>query len=362
MPDGPPVSHKTKRPWLGPTINFGLVVLAFTLLGIVLWRNRDQIRVVFAGPLDLRLLALGILIFQISLLITFLRWYILVKVIEPKFTLRSTMLLGFVGYVFNLVIPGAVGGDLIKAAYLVRMHIRRTQAVASMVIDRILGLLGLFVLAGLAGLSAWSMANGDVRKLIMAAWIMMAGTALALVIIFTQALTRLFPNLRQPGRGRLGTIMIELGTMSSIYRSRLDVVFAGLLLSMLVHSLNVLAFYLMGKMLFSTGMATTLGEHFLMVPLTLFTMVVPIPFGALGVGEQVGKQLGDLVGHPNGALAMLSFRVLMYSCGLIAACVYLANIREVRSLTAEAHHLKDELTEGDISEDDADDRTSLSQG
>ena len=52
------------------------------------------------------------------------------------------MLLGFIGIVFNLVIPGAVGGDLIKAAYLVRMHIKKTQAIASMVIDRILGLLG----------------------------------------------------------------------------------------------------------------------------------------------------------------------------------------------------------------------------
>ena len=54
------------------------------------------------------------------------------------------MLLGFIGVVFNLVIPGAVGGDLIKAAYLVRMHIKKTQAIASMVIDRIVGLLALF--------------------------------------------------------------------------------------------------------------------------------------------------------------------------------------------------------------------------
>ena len=91
--------------------------------------------------------ALGIVIFQCSLIITYVRWYLLVRVIEPKFTLRSTMLLGFIGYVFNLVIPGAVGGDFIKAAYLVRMHIKKTQAIASMVIDRILGLLGLFVLA-----------------------------------------------------------------------------------------------------------------------------------------------------------------------------------------------------------------------
>jgi uncharacterized membrane protein YbhN (UPF0104 family) len=361
MPDGRPDSPKPKRPWLGHAINFGLVVLAFTLLGVVLWQNRAKIQEVFAHPLDLRLLALGILIFQISLLITYVRWYVLVKVIDRRFTLRSTMLLGFVGYVFNLVIPGAVGGDFIKAAYLVRMHIRRTQAVASMVIDRILGLLGLFVLSALAGGLAWSMADSDVRKLIMAAWIMTAVATLALVAIFTQALTRLFPGLRHPGRGRLGTIMIELGTMSSIYRRRLDVVFAGLALSVLGHGLNVLAFYLMGKMLFGTAMTTTLGQHYLMVPLTLFTMVVPIPFGALGVSEEVGKQLGNLVGHPNGALAMLSFRVLMYACGLIAACVYLANIREVRGLTAEAHHLEEELAHGEIDDDDSEGMSEVTQ-
>ena len=61
--------------------------------------------------------------------------------------------------VFNLVIPGAVGGDLIKAAYLVRMRIRKTQAIASMVIDRILGLLALFILAAIAGGFAWRLAS-----------------------------------------------------------------------------------------------------------------------------------------------------------------------------------------------------------
>ena len=102
---------------------------------------------------------------------TFVRWFFLVRVIEPKFKFSATVLLGFIGMVFNLVIPGAVGGDLIKAAYLVRMRIRKTQAIASMVIDRILGLLGLFILAAIAGGFAWGLAPTDVRKLIMAAWV-----------------------------------------------------------------------------------------------------------------------------------------------------------------------------------------------
>ena len=66
---------------------------------------------------------------------------------------------------------------------------------------------------------------------------------------------------------------------------------------MVNHALNVVAFYLVGRMLFP-AMTTTLVEHFLMVPLTLFTMAVPLPFGALGLSEEVGDQLFKLVGPP----------------------------------------------------------------
>jgi hypothetical protein len=70
-----------------------------------------------------------------------------------------------------------------------------------------------------------------------------------------------------------------------------------------------------------------------MVPLALFTTAVPLPFGALGLSEQVSDQLFKLVNHPGGAVAMMGYRVLMYAGGLISACVYLANIRQVKSLT-----------------------------
>src|SRR5207248_8333201 len=119
----------------------------------------------------------------VAIVVTFVRWFILVRVIEPRFTLRAALLLGFIGNVFNLVIPGAVGGDLIKAAYLVRMHIKKTQAIASMVIDRIVGLLGLFILASVAGVSIWPMAPPPVRRLIVAAWVATGLGVLVLAVI-----------------------------------------------------------------------------------------------------------------------------------------------------------------------------------
>ena len=165
------MSELKKHRWLGTVVNTALVILAFSLLGLVIGQNREKIREVFSRPLDLKLLALAVAIYFMGMIGTFVRWFYLVRVIEPSFRFSATMLLGLIGMVFNLVIPGAVGGDLIKAAYLVRMRIRKTQAVASMVIDRVVGLLGLFILAAIAGGFAWQLAPTDVRKLIMAAWV-----------------------------------------------------------------------------------------------------------------------------------------------------------------------------------------------
>jgi len=340
------MSKPKKNPVRSLVVNALLVGVAFGLLGYTVWQNRAQIRGVFQRPLDFRLFAAAFACYMGGITVSFARWYALVRVIDRRFTLGQAFLLGFIGNVFNLVIPGAVGGDFIKAAYLVRMDVNRTQAVASMVIDRIVGLLGLFILAGLAGAFAWPMAPPQVRLLIAIVWGAVAAGFLVLTLIFTQALTRAFPRLAQGHSPRAG-VLSELKVMSSTYRSRLDVVAAALASSVLVHLLMTTAFYIVSRALFPTGVPG-FGPHLLMVPLTLFTTAVPIPFGALGVTEQVGKQLFKMVNHPGGDLAMLGFRVLMYAGGLVSACVYVANLNQVRSLTATAEELEEELVENEL--------------
>ena len=43
------MSEPKKRPWLGPVVNGALVVLAFGLLGLVIWQNRGDPRGISAG-------------------------------------------------------------------------------------------------------------------------------------------------------------------------------------------------------------------------------------------------------------------------------------------------------------------------
>ena len=106
-----------------------------------------------------------------------------------------------------------------------------------------------------------------------------------LILIFTQALTRAFPGLLEK-HNRVSGILRELKVMSGTYRSRLDVVAGALAASVLVHTCMVVAFYVVSRAIFRTGLPG-LGQHLVIVPLTLFTTAVPLPFGGTRLTEKL---------------------------------------------------------------------------
>ena len=321
-------------------VNLSLFAVAFGLLALVVYQNRVRIREVFQKQVDYRHFAIGFGIYMTALVITFARWHQLVRAQGLIFSLKDAARLGFIGNIFNLVIPGAVGGDVIKAAFLCRMQPdKKPQAVASMVLDRILGLLGLFLLASVAGAVYWRSADPQVRLLIGLVWGALAVGLAALAVIFSPGLYRPLNRL-VAGRGKLETIVRELEGIGLAYRKTLGRVVGMLGVSTFVHSLFVLAFYEASSALFET--LPTLAEHYLMVPLALFTTAVPLPFGALGLSEGISGKLFELVNQHEGAIAMMAFRILMYGSGIVSACVYLANLRQVRTVAQEASHVVEE--------------------
>jgi glycosyltransferase 2 family protein len=325
---------RSSSPRRGLYLNLTLVAVAFGLLAWVIYGNRFKIAEVFRKPVDYRYFAIGLGLYLTALMVTFARWQQLVLAQGLTFSFRDAVRLGFIGNVFNLVIPGAVGGDVIKAAFLCRMQPeKKPQAVASMVLDRILGLLGLFTLAGLAGALAFSSADRDVRILIGLVWTALTAGFLGLAVVFSPSLYRPLNRL-VAGRGKLERVVRELEAIGLAYRERLPMVFGMLGASILGHSIFVIAFYTASVALFED--LPTLAQHYLLVPLALFTMAVPLPFGALGLSEQISGQLFQMVHHADGAIAMMAFRILMYGAGGVSALVYLANVRQVRTLAKEA--------------------------
>lgn len=315
----------------GVIINVLLTVIALGLLGWTVRSNSQKLAEVWAKKPDLRLFALSLAVYVVALLVTFLRWYKLVVALDLPFRMRDAIRLGFIGNVFNLVIPGAVGGDVVKAAFLCREQEKRTQAVASMVIDRALGLLGLFVLASIFGCFVWAESPYKIRRVIAFAWFMSACGVIGLAILFTPKLYRPLMRLFPTG-GKLAKVFGELVEMARAYRRKLGTIAGCLTLAAASHTLYVFAFYLVDKALFAME-APTLVKHFVVVPLILFSTAIPMPFGALGVSEQIAQGMfGDILNFSGGAIAMLGYRAIMYSAGLVSVLVYLVNIQQVRSL------------------------------
>lgn len=315
------------------------VAAALGIIGYLVWSNWNRIAGAMQGrAVRFDSLALGFAICLAAVLVTFLRWYLLVWAQGLPFRVRDSLRIGFIGFFFNLLIPGAVGGDLVKAVLLAREQERRTVAVATVLIDRIIGLYGLILLGGFATAIFW----GDVQKL--PALRRMGTFTLALVAGSTVALVILFSLAVQHGRladwvSRLpivgGMLREAMGAMA-VYRSKWPVLIVTTVMSVVGHVGFVLAL--------RCGMAAVAPAlpparvHFMIVPLGLMVGAVPLTPGGAGPVEAVMQWLFDSI-EQDGALAllmMLAFRGMQVLVAIVGMLYYLASRRETRRALAEA--------------------------
>ncbi|MFM7130799.1 MAG: lysylphosphatidylglycerol synthase transmembrane domain-containing protein [bacterium] len=298
-----------------------LFLVGFSLLGWAIYSNRAQLARCLSGEISYSRIMAGFLLHLAGMAIAFIRWFFLVRMQGIPIPLADSLRLSIVGALFNLVIPGAVGGDLVKAAYLAQMDIPKVRAFSSMVIDRLLGLLGLFLLASGAGLSAWNSSPPEVHRITIFAILVTMVVLLFLTMVFGGFIKGQSPKA------------IELSAMSAAYRSHLPAIAFWAVASMLIHVCNTWAFYSV-SMGILPDLKIGLATHFQIVPLVLFSTAVPLPLGAIGLSENVSEFLFKNVGHPDGAIAMMGFRILQFGFGLCAVPVYLANLSKMKQLSS----------------------------
>jgi glycosyltransferase 2 family protein len=75
------------------------------------------------------------------------RWQLLAALLKVHGRYREFLAYTFVGMFTNLFVPGLLAGDAARSVYLGRQHGRMGEAIASVVADRGMGLVGLFWLA-----------------------------------------------------------------------------------------------------------------------------------------------------------------------------------------------------------------------
>ena len=112
---------------------------------------------------DWRWLAAGVGAYGVFEILAGIRWQILLRVQGIHITWWRLYGLLLVGLFFSLFIPGGTGGDIIKGYYLLKEAPvgRKTSAALSVVMDRLLGLLGVAVLLGVVTAVQWKWLTAD---------------------------------------------------------------------------------------------------------------------------------------------------------------------------------------------------------
>jgi len=317
-----------------------------------------QRHVVRGEPIQYAYLGLAFLFFALAIPITFVRWYVLVRAQDLPFTIGSAFRLGLLGLFFNTFLPGSVGGDLVKAAGIARGQSRRTVAVATVIMDRIIGLWGLCWLVALLGGAFWlsgtlegTKAEAPSKLIVglalgvvavsMLGWFLLGLLSEAHAVRFADRLERL---------PKVGGSAAEFWRAVRMYRRRQGSVFLALALSLIGFLGFVPSFYFGARALgdAASNMIPTFAEHFLFVPIGLVVQAaVPLP-GGIGASEYGFGKLFGWFGcpEPNGILASLVARVVTWTIGLLGYLVVVAMARTRSVVDAKTNHesTKDKTT------------------
>jgi uncharacterized membrane protein YbhN (UPF0104 family) len=285
---------------------------------------------VFEQPLHWSFLALAAAIGVASVLLTFVRWYVLVRAQGLPFSLPSALRLGMIGFYLSTFLPGSVGGDIIKAAFIAREQSRRTVAVTTVIMDRVIGLCGLVWLVTLVGWCFWVAgilpAGAVLRTIFFGAAGLTAGSLVFWFLLGAWSrdrADRLTTWLR--GIPKIGGPLGELWRAGWMYRCQRRSVGAALGLAMIGHVGFVLMFYFCARAVNLPDEMPSLTAHVFAVPVGM-TIAAGIPTpGGVGGGEFVYGELYKMLGFavPAGVLASLMQRCINWALGLVGYLIYL---------------------------------------
>jgi hypothetical protein len=242
-------------------------------------------------------------------------------ILSPGRSIGLTM----IGALFGSVLPGLIAGDAVKAVYLLRgSGGRKSKAVAAVIVDRLIGLYGLFVLGSTASVAAW--AGGWIQEemypiLLIAPLLTLAGAVILTVLMMLDY-----------GDGTLSHRIISwlprmarnLTFALADYSKHGMALVQAIGISVLSHGCIVLAFVVMAMLVRDP---LTLAQHFALDPLAMVLNIVPLTPGGLGITEGAFAYLFQHAGSSNGAVVALLGRVVQYFVFCIGGTVALIAIR-----------------------------------
>lgn len=261
------------------------LLVATTLTALVLWKANPSATLQVAARADLRwiLAAIGLVVVDRALMAY--RWLVLLCPIDadrrPAF--GAVMRVFFVSTFLGTFLPASVGGDIVRAYGLAQLRVPPGPAVASVLMDRLLGVLSI-VIVGVGGfLIAPAGSLVSTRVIVVSLAVASAVCVAGALAVFSERMATVAHSLlmRLPiaALRRLGTELTQATRAYARFHGELANVLAG---SIGVQILRVLQAYCLGRAL---AIDASPAVYFAFVPLILLVMLLPVSVNGIGTSQ-----------------------------------------------------------------------------
>jgi uncharacterized protein (TIRG00374 family) len=324
-------------------VAFSAALLGY--LGVQAYHD-ERFRELAAGPKNWSILVWTVPCCLAAVTVTILRWQMLVRALGLEFTRRDALRAGFLGYLVNLLPFGLVGGDSLKAVMLIHKNPRRkTEAVATVLVDRVLGLYALLLLAAVSSLllrqdqlqSLDPPDRATVASVCYAVRTLALASTIGLAVMLIPGVThsRLWDLLEHTPL--VGPVLHKLVGAMRAYRRRVDLLLAAIGVSLVIHLFYISSFALMSL---SIGIAPEhqpwVGYIFVIVPPAMIARALPIGAYELTL-NLLFRSISPAGAPPNaGFLIALADRVIQICIASIGLGYWLAGRSEVKEAMHEA--------------------------
>ena len=315
------------------------LVIIFWLLSSI---EREQLHQLQERSKDWGRLALAFGIILVAVITTFIRWFLLVRMLHLPFRLRDAFRLGFLAFLLNFISVGAVGGDLFKAFFIARDQPgRRTEAVATVVVDRLVGFYALLIVGSVAILSAPPSTVAVIQAIRNSVLAVAAVATVGLIVVLLPGFTQGSVAEFLMGLPRVGGIVQRLVASLRMYRRSPWGMAAVFALALSVQAMLAVSLYCI-----ASGLSTdhpTLAEHFIIVPLSNVAAGVPFTPAGLGTFEFAMDALYTYIPAPRasgipGVLVALAFRLITIAVAGVGVVYYWTSRAEIQRVMDEAEH------------------------
>jgi uncharacterized protein (TIRG00374 family) len=256
---------------------FSFIVLGYLIFG------RTSVKEILAAlkQADVFWLVLSFSLHSLGLLISSIRWQILIKAQGDSVPLGFLAKSYLVGTFFNNFLPSRIGGDLVRIWDGSRYSKTLLKSSAIVLVERMTGIIVLFLFAFSA-----SLVRIDIAKEIPFVWISLVISflgLLAVVFFLTPLATFIFNKI--PDKGiwvKIRQKALSFQETILVYREKKKALLKAFFWAFLLQVNVIIHFYFIGKAL---DLPIDLLDYFIFIPIVLLIQLIPITINGLGLRE-----------------------------------------------------------------------------